>query len=565
LAAILAADVVGYSRLMGQDETRTLTAVRRLLAEVIEPCLSEHQGRLFKSMGDGFLVEFPSVVNAVACAAAIQKAMVARNADLPEDRTIQLRIGVNLGDVIVEGDDIFGDGVNVAARLEGLAPPGETVVSASAHDQIGNRLDLSFEDMGEKQLKNITKPLRIYRLAASTRPAAPAVAPERTKSSIAVLPFTNMSSDADQEYFADGLTEDIITELARFSSLTVIARNTSFQYRDRSQDMKKVGHELGVRYLVEGSVRKLGSHIRITAQLIDASTGHHVWAERYDRRLEELFAVQDEVIRSIVTTTEHRLTDNETEVATRRSPNSWVAHDFYLQARRFLNSYETYDKAEAPLLRAIELDPLMAEAHAKLAHFMIGKYLDALDDSHIAAADASARRALSINNGSSDAHNAMSTVYAYQDQMDKAILHADRALTLNPHDTFAATSRAQWLIFAGRFAEGLADLERIVERDPVPPTWYWDTKGAALFQLRRYQEAIDSYAMVEKQQVWEMGYLAASTALMGRMSEARAHVAQILTVAPSMNISKMAKFERYQTEDAKDHFAEGLRKAGLPE
>ena len=286
------------AELMGEDEAGALAAVRKLRAEVIDPKVAEHQGRLFKSMGDGFLVEFPSVVNAVACAAAIQTAMAARNADQPDDRQLQLRIGVHLGDVISEGGDVYGDGVNVAARIEGLAPPGGVAVSAMVHDNVGSRLDLAFEDMGEQQLKNIAKPLRVYRLAASTRPAAPAAVVERTKPSIAVLPFTNMSGDAEQEYFSDGITEDIITELSRFRNLFVIARNSSFTYKGRAVDVKKVGQELGVAYVLEGSVRRAGNRVRITAQLIDAETGNHVWADRFDRELTDVFAVQDEITSS---------------------------------------------------------------------------------------------------------------------------------------------------------------------------------------------------------------------------------------------------------------------------
>ena len=314
LAAILAADVVGYSRLMGQDEAGTLAAVRKLRAEVIEPKIAEHQGRLFKTTGDGFLAEFPSVVNAVACAAAIQKAMAARNADQPEDRQIQLRIGVHLGDVIAEGGDVYGDGVNVAARIEGLAPPGGVAVSAMVHDNIGSRLDLAFEDMGEQQLKNIARPMRVYRLATASRHATQAVTVERTKPSIAVLPFTNMSGDAEQEYFSDGITEDIITELSRFRNLFVIARNSSFTYKGRAVDVKKVGQELGVAYVLEGSVRRAGNRVRITAQLIDAETGSHVWADRFDRELTDVFAVQDEITRRIASTLAQKSTTTYMDV-----------------------------------------------------------------------------------------------------------------------------------------------------------------------------------------------------------------------------------------------------------
>jgi TolB-like protein/Tfp pilus assembly protein PilF len=551
---------------MELDEAGTLAALKMRRRDVLAPIVEVHHGRIVKVMGDGLLLEFASAVDAVQCAVELQKSFASANEADPEERHIVLRIGINLGDVIVEGSDIYGDGVNIAARLEGIAPAGRISVSSTVRDHVIKKLKLQFEDMGEQTLKNIATPIHVWLVASSngSDDVTSRVGSSGAKPSIAVLPFVNLSGDPDQEYFADGLTEDIITELARFSTLTVIARNSSFQYRDRSQDMKKVGRELGVRYLVEGSVRKLGSNVRITAQLIDASTGNHIWAERYDRGLEELFAVQDEVIRSIVTTTEHRLTDAEIDQATRRPPSSWAAHDFYLQARRFLNNYETYDKVEAPLLRAIELDPSMAEAHAKMAHFRIAQYWNTLDESFIDAAEASARKALSINSGSCDAHTAISIVYAFQDRMDKAILHAKRSLALNPNDTLAATNLAQWIIYSGKFADGLVESERILERDPIPPTWYWDTRGSALFQLKRYQEVIDSYAMVEKHQVWEMAYLAASNALMDRMDDARAHIASMLAVAPTMTISKMLKYERYQTADARNHFAEGLRKAGLP-
>jgi len=385
LAAILVADVVGYSRLMEMNEAGTLAALKAYRVDVLEPLVQKHKGRIVKLIGDGALVEFASAVSAVQCAVDLQAAMAEAYADLPEDGQIVLRIGVNLGEVVVEGDDIFGDGVNVAARLEAVCEPGGVCLSDSVHRQIRGKTDLKFEELGEQNLKNIAEPVRAYR--AVTAPQARRstynyqVGP--AKPSIAVLPFANLSGDPDQEYFADGITEDIITELSRFSSLFVIARNSSFQYRGKSQDMKRVGRELGARYLVEGSVRRLGPHIRITAQLIDATSGRHAWAERYDRRMEELFEVQDEVVRAVVTCSEHRIADSEAEQIARRPPNNWLAYDFFLQARWFLAQFDTYEKAEAPLLRALELDPKLAEAYAMLTHVEMGKYWKNFDNSNI--------------------------------------------------------------------------------------------------------------------------------------------------------------------------------------
>ncbi|RWN56859.1 adenylate/guanylate cyclase domain-containing protein [Mesorhizobium sp.] len=289
LAAILAADVVGYSRLMGHDEMGTLTTLRALRAELVDPKIAEHMGRIFKATGDGVLAEFPSVVNAVACAVDIQRRLEARNADLPEDCAIRLRIGVNLGDVIVEGEDIFGDGVNIAARLESVAPAGGIAVSGTVRDHLGNRLDLQFEDMGEQALKNIEQLVRVCRVRlADTSALVHRALSLPDKPWIAVLPFVNMSGDPEQEYFSDGITEDIITELSRFRSLSVIARNSSFTYKARSMKIPDVARDLGVTYVLEGSVRRAGNRLRITAQLIEAETGSHVWAERYDREIADM-------------------------------------------------------------------------------------------------------------------------------------------------------------------------------------------------------------------------------------------------------------------------------------
>ncbi len=347
LAAILAADVVGYSRLMGQDEAGTVATLRELRSRVVDPKITEHGGRVFKTMGDGLLVEFPSVVNAVACAVDIQREMAAGNAGLPGERVIQLRIGVNLGDVIIEGDDVFGDGVNVAARLESIAAPGGTVVSATVRDHLGNRLDLAFEDLGERRLKNIAIPIRAYSIGGGTKTAFSPAPGEQKKPSIAVLPLTNMSGDPEQEFFADGLTEDVITELSRFKELFVIARNSTFVYKGKAVKIQDVARELDVQYVVEGSVRKAGGRVRISVQLIDAETGQHVWAERYDRQLEDIFAIQDEVTTAIVSVLPGRIEAARRERASNKPTENMAAYEHVLAGKVFHHRSERQANAEA--------------------------------------------------------------------------------------------------------------------------------------------------------------------------------------------------------------------------
>lgn len=564
LAAILMADVVGYSHLVEVDEAGTLAALKRRRTTILQPLVARHQGRIVKVMGDGVLLEFASAVNAAQCAADLQRAMAMANEDVPQEKQIVLRVGISLGDVVVEAGDLYGAGVNIAARLEAICEPGGICITDAVQREIRGKVSFRFEDLGEQRLKNMAEPVRAYRMlsemAQDEQSAGERVA--SSKPSIAVLPFANMSGDPEQEYFADGITEDIITELSHFSSLSVIARNSSFRYRGKAQDLHKVGRDLGSRYLVEGSVRSLGPKIRITAQLIDATTGRHLWAERYDRQLEELFDVQDEVVRAVVTCSEHRIADIEAEQSKRRPPNSWLAYDWVLQARRCLAHYGHYEEAEAPLLRAIQLDPELVEAHAKLATVEISRFWHTLDDRHIDKAYEHARKSLSIDESSSEAHMAMSLACHFQGRTDLALSYAETALLLNPNNVLAFVDRAQWLVYIGREAEALADIERMLKRDPIPPTWYWDTKGSALFQLRRYHEAIECLNMVDERQYWEMAYMAASLAYLGRTADARREVKLLLDAQPNMTIPKLLKVELYRNPE---HFAEGLRRAGLPE
>jgi adenylate cyclase len=377
LTAILASDVVGYSRMMGADEAGTLDSLKEVRADVIDPKITEHQGRVVKLTGDGMLVEFPSVVSAVACTAAIQVEMRDRNADMPQQRRIQFRIGVNLGDVIVEGDDIYGDGVNVAVRLESIAKPGGITIPQSVRDQVGNRLDLGFEDLGEQKLKNIERRIRIYSVGlsgASVKAASGARARrgrqlDDTKPSIAVLPFTNMSGDPEQEYFSDGITEDIITDLSKISGLFVVARNTAFTFKGKALNVEEVGRELGVDFLLEGSVRKAGSRVRVTGQLVNSKDGDHVWAERFDRDLTDIFAIQDEITHAIVEQLKVKLLPQEKESIGQAPTDNVEAYTYYLRGRQFLHRYSKsyYELARRMFVKAVELDPRYARAYAGIA------------------------------------------------------------------------------------------------------------------------------------------------------------------------------------------------------
>ena len=372
LAAILVADVVGYSRLMEADEAGTLAALRERRKGVVEPLVRENGGRIVNFMGDGVLVEFASAVNALRCALDLQKRMAEANEKLPDPKRIVLRIGVNLGEVVGEGSDIFGDGVNIAARLEGLAEPGGICISGKVHDEIRGKLDFAAADLGDVTLKNITRPVKAFRITAGTNSKSPVEprAPADSRPSIGVLPFTNMSGDQEQEYFADGITEDIITELARNRGLFVIARNSSFTFKGTAVDIAEVGRKLGVRYVVEGSVRKVGKRVRITAQLIEAATGSHVWAERYDRDLEDIFAVQDEVTRSIAAAVPGHLESDIVKASRRKPTESLGAYDHYLRGMEIVNRWRNDDipQAMAEFESAVKLDPNFARAHAALGH-----------------------------------------------------------------------------------------------------------------------------------------------------------------------------------------------------
>lgn len=572
LAAILAADVVGYSRLMGEDEAGTLVAVRKLRSELIEPQISEHKGRLFKAMGDGFLAEFPSVVNAVACAAAIQKVMAGRNAERADDRQISFRIGVHLGDVIAAGGDVFGDGVNVAARIEALAEPGGVAISAMVHDHIGSRLDLVFEDMGEQHLKNITKPLRIYRLSATSRPAIHPRQPKTSKPSIAVLPFTNMSGDVEQEYFSDGITEDIITDLSRFRSLDVIARHSSFAFKGKSLTAQQIGRELGVKYILEGSVRRGGNRVRITAQLIDAETSAHIWAERLDRELNDLFAMQDEVTQLIVTTIADRLERTEKARVADMRPDVMRAHDLVLQARSIISdTAEANQRSRNLYEKALQIEPsnVLALTGIAWSHMIdLASRWNGASEQILDVAEEYVRRALDVDSTDYRVHSVLSSILRNRGLHDQALKHAEQAVSLNPNDAEGCVMLGSQLLRMGRPTEALTWMSKATQLNPFHPAWYLYSIGEAHYQARDYEQAIAPLkAAIARfpRFITPRRHLAATYAQMGRLEEARDEVATLLKIDPNLSVSLYRAQLPYQRSEDREHYLDGLRKAGLPE
>ena len=585
LAAILSADVVGYSRLMSSDEAGTLTTLKAHRAELIEPAVAGLGGRIFKLMGDGILVEFSSVVDAVECAVAIQNGMAERNAQEPGDHRIVFRIGINLGDVLIEGDDIYGDGVNIAARLEGLAEPGGICISGKVHEEVKNKLHTPFENLGPTKVKNIPKPVQVYHWSKAADDPAPDMAraegalPLSDRPSIVVLPFENISGDPEQEYFSDGITEDIITELSRFRSLFVIARNSSFHYKDQSPKVQDVGRELGVRYVVEGSVRKAGNRVRVTAQLVEAETGNHIWAERWDRELEDIFAVQDELVRTIVSTVGGRIDAIGKARATRKSEAHLRAYDFYLRAAAAEdgNTKEDYQRARQYLERAIELDPglAMAHHHLSLVNFFewMTHWVDDRDMAFAAALNAE-NTAVAIDDTDSRIHAQLGQLHHHRRSFDEAGQDFEKAIRLNPNDFQAMALYGNYLTAIGNPEDAIEQFDQAIRLNPIEPSWIRWLRGVACFTAERYDEAIADLRSIKRPINEVRGWLAASYAGAGRLEEARATLEEFLRVAEEdMAIfpgRKLAAWEdywhgamEYQDNTDFEHLYDALRKAGL--
>ncbi len=571
LAAILAADAVGYSRLMEADEEGTLAALTGHRSDLIEPAIGDHRGRVVKTTGDGILAEFASVVDAVRCAGAIQQGMRRRLTDVPRDRRIVFRIGVNLGDVIVQDDDVFGDGVNVAARLEGLCEPGEVVVSASVRDHADGKLDATFEDLGEHTVKNISKPVRVFGVHFGRAPGpddepAPAL-PD--KPSIAVLPFHNMSADAEQEYFADGIVEDIITALSRYGQFFVIARNATFTYKGQAVDVQSVAETLGVRYVLEGSVRRAGGRIRVTAQLIDGADGNHMWAERYDRGLADIFDLQDEITELVANSVESELDRAEQIRARSKSPDNidaWAAYHRGL-ALYDQRSPQAMEEGKSLFTRATELDPEFALAFAQYAMMcsrtvIYGYDAGARDDNFRAAL-----RAVELDPDEPVAHVAMGYYHVIGGDFEAAITESETAAKLNPNYVEAHHLLAIALIRGGRPRDALPSLETALRLSPrgnyvgVVQARF----AAAYLALGDYENVVTwaRKAVQYPQPRWAHAFLAAALAHLGRLDEAHRVVEELRRVRPDLTLAMARGFTGLGDETLREKFAEGLRLAGL--
>jgi adenylate cyclase len=573
----LAADVAGYSRLMGVDEEGTLSALKELRRELADPKIKEHRGRIVKTTGDGLLVEFASVVDAVRCAVEVQYEMAERNAGMPEEQRIQFRIGINLGDIIKDGRDIHGDGVNIAARLEALAEPGGICVNRVVRDQVRDKLDFAFEDAGEQRVKNIARPLRVYRIrpgrsAGDTMGAAQAPLALPDKPSVAVLPFTNMSGDAEQEFVSDGIAEDVITALSRYPSLFVIARNSSFTYKGRAVDVKQVGRELGVRYVLEGSVRKAGNRIRVTAQLVEAGTGNHVWADRYDRDLADIFAVQDEITEAVTISIAPAIADAELQRAVRKPPDSLDAWAAYQRGLWHLSEASPDDNtiAQKFFRQAIDLDPTFAGGYsglalAQLQAAAVYQKLGLLEAQ--SSAEALARRAVALDGADAEARSCLGWALQARGELQGALSEIERALGMSPNLAVAHGQRGATLIFAGRPKEGLAAVQTSIRLDPRDPFSAIRLLHIAcgLYFSREYEEAIEAAKqLIRSYPDFPMIYRwpAAALGQLGRTAEAKEALDKAVSLAPAAFDMYVRKRVPWFRPEDHAHLVEGLRKAG---
>jgi adenylate cyclase len=579
LTAILAADVAGYSRLMAADEEGTLAALKTLRREVADPKIKEHRGRIVNTTGDGLLSEFASVVDAVRCAVEVQREMAERNAGVQAERRIDLRIGINLGDVMIDDNDIFGDGVNVAARLEALAEPGGICVSRVVRDQVRDKLTMPFEDMGEQQVKNIARPVRAYRALLKERADSPSIMPEAAaprplpdRPSIAVLPFHNVSGDPEQEYFVDGITEDIITALSKWRWFLVIARNSTFAYKGKSVDLKEVSRELGVRYVLEGSMRRAGQRVRISAQLINTATGTHLWADRYDRDLTDIFAVQDDITSRVVAAIEPALSRAETQRVIAKRPEHMDAWDYCQRGFWHVHKGTRTDGITAHGLfkQALALDPNLADAHLGLARALIVQWdYGSVEDfaPFVREARESALQAVALDSENPQAQYVLAQTSLWAGDARTAIAHASRAVELNGNFALGHFYLGIALSLDGRHDEALEAIEtgwRLSPRDPRASTWLAN-KARVLYHLKRYEEAIEAASSARRIRPHAYGFLVlvASYAQLGRDEEARNAMADMRALPGGNEKTTRWYLDRYSDPVAREHMADGLRKAGL--
>jgi adenylate cyclase len=603
LTTILAADVVGYSRLMATDETGTLNSLKALRSEVFEPKTAEYRGRLVKLMGDGTLMEFGSVVDAVSFAVDVQRAMALRNADVPEDQRIAYRIGLNIGDIIVEGDDIYGEGVNVAARMEGLAEPGGVCVSGTVFDHAKGKVELEFTDLGEKLIKNIPEPVRVYSVGfdANGDPKRRASAPEgqaveseptlRAKASdeagieidlslpenpsIAVLPFTNMSGDPEQEFFSDGISEDIITALSKIRNLLVVARNSTFTYKSQAVDVKQVSQEQGVRYVLEGSVRKAGGRVRVTAQLIDATTGHHLWAERYDRDLEDIFAVQDEITREVVVALEVRLSVGEQArfwSSGTKNLEAWECVRLGMDLNN-LGTPEGLRESRRLCKRALDLDADYAMAWVVLGwthqfEADVGYLSKESPEAALSSALDSATKALELDPLCADAYSLLGFYHLSKGEHDGAIAMSEKATTLAPNHAEILALSANVHMKAGRPEKSSELIKKAMRLSPVYPGWYLWVLGTSYRLTGQTDSAIRAFKAVSKRNAdWISIHVGLASTLgeLDREADAKKSVSEILRIDPDFSIKAYMAGLSYKDPAVTARFEDGLRKAGLPE
>jgi TolB-like protein/class 3 adenylate cyclase len=580
LAAILAIDVAGYSHLMGADEEGTHERLKAHFAELVHPKVTEHRGRVVKNTGDGLLSEFPSVVDAVHCALEVQREMIARNAAAPAERRIEFRMGINVGDIIIEDGDIFGDGVNIAARLEALAEPGGICLSAAAHEQVRDRLDIAFDDLGEQQVKNIRRPVRTYGIAlgASSRAALPVGAPLPLpdKPSLAVLPFQNMTGDAEQEYFVDGMVEEITTAIARLPWLFVIARDSAFTYKGKPVDVKRVAQELGVRYLLEGSVRKAGNRVRITGQLIDTTTGAYIWAGRFDGALDDIFELQDQVASSVAGTIEPKLRRSEIERASRKPAANLTAYDLYLRA--LAQSYRFTDEgfAEAVVLtrQALAIDPSYAPAAALVGRcrgMQQSQGWGALSADEVAEACRLARQTLEAERDDAETISlAAWALFRLAGDAAMAAAALDRALALNPNVAHAWSARGVIHAVRNQPEAAIEAIERARRLSPFDPYTFFYAVNIAVAHLaaRRFEQAVewaDRALHGQPRMVVAIRVKVVANAHLGRLDAARAELCRVFAIDPKLTIAGFREYAHFLAPEVLELYVDGLRLAGLPE
>jgi len=581
LTAILSADAKGYSRLMGEDELSTVGTLKRY-RDIISSLVHQYSGRVVDSPGDNILAEFSSVVDAVECAVKIQGDLQEKNASLPENRRMQFRIGVNLGDVIDDEGRIYGDGVNVAARVEGLAEGGGICISRNVYNQVKNKLSLEYEHLGEHTAKNITEPISVFRILTEPQVASPRISkgfelPD--KPSIAVLPFINMSGDPEQEYFSDGMSEEIITGLSKIPQMFVIARNSTFTYKGKPVKVQVVSEELGVRYVLEGSVRKAGNRVRITAQLIDAVIGHHLWAERYDRDLSDIFALQDEITMKIITALQVELTEGQQARVYGKGTDNFEAYIKFLQARKFFTlsgiSKEAVAMSRQTAKEAIELDEEYPAPYILLAwsHWLDARFglTDSLSES-FKQAHLIAQKAEALDDSIPDVHALLGGIHLSQRQHELAIAKGERAVALGPNNAEVHAVMAHILRFAGRFEQAIAMIRKAMRLQPNYPTWYLTELTMCYYYVGRHDEAIElaekyrklTQSRGEDEFLWPYALMLAMNYIrLGQEKEAREASAELLRLFPLYSFEWDRKFSYYKNPSHLEHQHEDLRKAGL--